>query len=165
MLYGDEVRVVNSTIGDAALATAVNLTAALGAILTKTMEVPGTVKAFGFRPTIALNYNVMTAQGVLGLYIYPAGVSANKVLLGTINLMDGDVVGKIYFMKPLNQPADVSPAPAPPCNYNAGDQLVVEVKTAATGGGGIAGAYQPVIWANDRGENIVNQAQLVNRTP
>jgi len=161
MLYGEGIREVDAAIGDASLATAIAFEAAAAAILTKTMNTPGNVRAFGFRPTVTFNYDTMTAQGVLTLYKYPAGVSGNKVALGTLKLVNGYVAGKIYFISVSSAPADTSPSPDNPAKYNAGDQLVIEITTAATGDAGIAGDFQPLIWVHDRGENVSNQGQLV----
>jgi hypothetical protein len=166
MLYGEGIKEIDAAIADAALATAIVLEAALNTVvLLKTMNTPGFARAFGFRPTVTFNYATLTAKGVLTLYRYPAGVAGNKVALGTINLEDGDVALKEYFRKVSNTPALTVPPSQPPANYEAGDVLAIWVTTAATGGGGIAGDYQPLMWVSDRGENIPNQGQLVDRTP
>lgn len=165
MLYGEGIKEIDAAIGDASLATAIALEAAAGEKLAKTMHTPGFVRAFGFRPTVTFNYDTLTAKGVLTLYKYPGGDDSAKVALGTINLENGDVAKKIYFARVDNAPALTVPPSQPPANYEAGDVLAVWVSTQAAGGGGIAGDFQPLIWVSDRGENIPNQGQLVDRTP
>lgn len=164
MLYGEGIKEINAAIGDASLATAIALEAATGEKLAKTMHTPGFVRAFGFRPTVAFDYDTLVAKGVLTLYKYPAGVSDNKVALGTINLENGDEAGKIYFTRVSNTPALTVPPSQPPANYEAGDVLAVWITTQAAGGTE-TGDFQPIIWVSDRGENTPNQAQLVDRTP
>jgi len=166
MLYGEGIKEIDSAIADAALATAIVLeAAATTVVLLKTMNTPGFVRAFGFRPTVTFNYDTLVTKGVLTLYRYPAGVAGSKVALGTINKENGDVALKEYFVKVSNTPALTVPPLQPPANYEAGDVLAIWITTAATGGASIAGDYQPIIWVSDRGENIPNQGQLVNRTP
>ncbi|CAO0823786.1 hypothetical protein DFAR_3900012 [Desulfarculales bacterium] len=165
MLYGEDLHVINRANSDAERATAIALEASTGAILTKTMEVPGMAMAFGFIPTVLFNYDTQTVKGVLKLYKYPLGVEGNKVLLGTINLEDGDLVGKFYKCRISSKVPYTSPIAAPGAKYNAGDQLVIVVATAATGGGYIAGDFQPVVLFSNRGEADNNQAMVVDRTP
>jgi len=164
MLYGEGIKEIDAAIGDASLATHIALEAAAGEILAKTMNTPGFARAFGFRPTLAFNYDTMVTQGVLTLYKYPAGVANNKVALGIIALVQGDVAGKIYFTRVSNIPALTVPPSQPPANYEAGDALAVWISTQGVGGTE-TGEFQPIIWVSDRGENIPNQGQLVNRTP
>lgn len=164
MLYGEGIKEIDAAIGDASLATAIELEAAAGEKLAKTMHTPGFVRAFGFRPTVTFDYDTLVTKGVLTLYKYPAGVAGDKVALGTINLEHGDVAGKIYFIKVDNTPALTVPPSQPPANYEAGDTLAVWISTQAVGGTEL-GDFQPIIWVSDRGENIPNQEQLVDRTP
>ena len=56
------------------------------------------------------------------------------------------------------------PPSQPPANYEAGDALAIHITTQAVGGTEV-GDFQPLIWVSDRGENIPNQGQLVDRTP
>jgi hypothetical protein len=172
MLYDESIQVLNPAIGDASLATAIALEAAAAAIFTKTMEVPGVVRAFGFRPSVAFDYDTLTAEGVLTLYKYPAGVSGSKVALATIALEDAAEAGKFYFVniqaqavRPYVESGTRYPAADPSAYYNAGDQLVVEITTQAAGGGYIAGDFQPIVLYNNRGEAVGNQSMLVDRTP
>jgi hypothetical protein len=172
MLYDESIKVINSAVDDTAMATAVALEATTGAKLTKTMENPGVARAFGFRPTVAFDYDTQTTEGILTLYKYPAGDSASKVALGTIALEDAAEAKKYYFVNIPAQgrgPEVVTgtryPARDPIAYFEAGDQLVVEITTQAAGGGYIAGDFQPVVWYNNRGESVDEQAQLVDRTP
>lgn len=166
MLYGEELHVIDGAIGDAALAAAVALeAAATTAVLTKTMVTPGVAMAFGFRPTVLFNYDTLVTKGVLTLYKYPLANSSNKVALATINLEDGDLAGVVYKVNVSSKPTYANPQLDPAAFFQAGDQLVVVITTAATGGGYIAGDFQPIIWFANRGENDANQTFLVDRTP
>jgi hypothetical protein len=166
MLYGEEIRVVDSANADASLGAAVALETAAGAIASslKTMDIPGFVRVIAYRPTVPFNYDTQTAEGVLTLYRYPKGVAANKVALGTIKLKDGAEAGKIHFAKIDNTPPLTVPPSQPPANYQAGDVLAVWITTQAAGGGGIAGDFQPLFYVSNRGENIPNQSMLVDLT-
>ena len=42
---------------------------------------------------------------------------------------------------------------------------MVEITTAATGGGGIAGDFQPFVCFNPRAEVADNQSMMFDRTP
>jgi hypothetical protein len=164
MLYGEELHVIDGAIGDASLATAIALEAAAGAKLTKTMLNPGVAVAFGFRPTVAFDYDTQTEKGVLKLYKYPGGDSGNKVELASINLEDGDLAGTIYKTRVSSRPVYGGVAQADPkAFYEPGDQLAVEVTTQAAGGGYIAGDFQPFIVFANRGGIGANYE--VDRTP
>jgi len=84
--------------------------------------------------------------------------------LDTMKLVDGSVLGKLYVRRVPNAIGDASPAAAPPASYKAGEQLVVEITTAATGGGGIAGDFQPFVIVQNRGENFAAQNLWVEGT-
>ena len=165
MLYGEEIFVSDRAKDAATATTAIALEASTGAIYTRTMNIPGVVRRFGFSPTVLFNYATQTRKGVLTLYKDPAADSSKKVALGTINLEDADAVGMVYFSDIQNKVVDQVPVQPGNAQYNAGDQLVVEITTQAAGGGGIAGDFQPLMWWNNRGENTGNQGQLVDRTP
>lgn len=71
MMYGEELHVLNGAIGDASLATAVNLNAAANTVaLLKTMELPGSVLYWGFRVTTAFAVSTTVTPGLLTLYRY-----------------------------------------------------------------------------------------------
>ena len=165
MLFGEEPHVMDRAYDAATLTTPIALEAAAGAIYTRKMTIPGKAGAFVFKPTVLLNYDTQTAKGVLTLYKYPVAAGTDKVVLGTINLEDGDLAEYEYLSRISDKPADTSPAPSPDADYAAGDLLVVEITTQAEGGGGIAGDFQPFIIVQNRGENTPNQSKLVDRTP
>jgi hypothetical protein len=77
--------------------------------------------------------------------------------LDTMQLENGAILGKLYMRRVPNAISDVSPSGAPPASYKAGEQLVVEITTAATGGVAIAGDFQPIIIVQNRGENFAAQ--------
>jgi hypothetical protein len=166
----DDHYLVNSSGDDHGMASAIELEAATGAILTKSFEHPVTVTRFGYRVTELFQYHTLTTAGVLGIYKYPGGVSADKVLLGVITLLDGDAVGDCPFVDLDNQPvAAVSPytglAPYGVCDCEAGDQVVIEVKTQGVGDSYILGEFQPFFCYHPRAEEAGNQPRMIDRTP
>lgn len=166
----DDHYLVNSATDDHGMATAIEMEAAAGAILTKTWEQPVTVTRFGYRVTELFQYHTKTTQGVLGIYKYPNGVAANKVLLGTITLLDGDAVGMAPYVDLDNQPvAAVAPytglAPYGTCDFQAGDQTVIEVVTQGVGDTYILGEFQPFFCFHPRAEEALNDPRMVDRTP
>jgi hypothetical protein len=93
---------------------------------------------------------------------------SDKLALDTLALTDPaddatfGIVRKQYMRRVPNAlAADVSPTPPPPACFCAGEQLVVEITTAATGGGGIAGDFQTILVTQNRGENFAAQGQWV----
>lgn len=85
----------------------------------------------------------------------------DKKVLDTMVLRDGAVLGKQYMRRVPQTIGDTSPTPAPPASYKAGEQLVIEITTAATGGGGIAGDFQTILITQNRGENFAAQSLWV----
>ena len=88
-------------------------------------------------------------------------VIVDRLLLDTLGL--GDVTGgamgkagKQYMRRVPNVLADVSPTPAPPSCYNAGEDLVM-VATTEANGTAETGAYLPVILYQNRAENFAAQ--------
>jgi hypothetical protein len=79
------------------------------------------------------------------------------VALGTMNLIEGAIAGKMYMQYVANVIADESPSPKPPAGYNAGELVEIYSLTAATGGQGIAGDFQPILIIQNRGENFAAQ--------
>ena len=235
-MYGEELQVINSAIADAALTAAIALEeVATTVVLAKTMEVPGGIVYWGFRPTVLFAYDTLTAQGVLTLQrnskviqtavvaiggtgyavgdkvlvtqtgsdglgllevtAAPAGiVTAVKILnkgvnyvagtratvaqtgsgnnaltvtvsdlvvLGTMLLPNGAIARKLYMQRCANPIADASPTPPPPASYAAGEVVEILISTAATGGAGIAGDFQPILIVQNRGENFAAQGLWV----
>lgn len=240
-MYGEELFIINSAIADAALATGIDMNAALNSIaLARTMEKPGSIVYWGYRPTTLFAYDTLTAQGVLTLRrksrviktatvavggtgyavgdrvtvtgtgasggilevtAAPAGVvTAVKIVdpginyyagtlatvvttsgslgdnaltvavsdivtLDTMLLADASIVGYMYMRRcPNPLEADISPTPPPPASFAAGELLEIFVSTAATGGAGIAGVYQPILIVQNRGENFAAQELWVEAT-
>jgi hypothetical protein len=93
---------------------------------------------------------------------------SDKLALDTLALTDPaddadfGIVRKQYMRRVPNAlDDDVSPTPAPPACFDAGEQLVIEITTAATGGGGIAGDFQTILVTQNRGENFTAQGLWV----
>lgn len=166
----DDHYIINSGYDDHGMASAIELEAATGAILTKTWEQPVTVTRFGYRVTELFQYHTKTTEGKLTIYKYPAGVAANKVALGTITLKDGDAVALVPFVDLDNQVvAAVSPytgiTPYGVCDHQAGDQTVIEITTQGVGDTYILGEFQPFFCFHPRAEEHLNDPRMVDRTP
>jgi hypothetical protein len=84
------------------------------------------------------------------------------VAMGTINLISGAIAGKLYMKRVSNAITDdVSPTSKTPASWNAGEIVEIYVSTAATGGQGIAGDFQPILIIQNRGENFAAQGLWV----
>lgn len=94
---------------------------------------------------------------------------AYKVLLGTINLEDAAALNQQYMVKVANIPAAgvgvEGHAKRPVGDCKPQDQIAFEIVVQAAGGGYIAGAFQPVLFMQYRGEGFVNQPAWNDRTP
>lgn len=171
MAYGTyDKNVVDRGLLAGTFATAIVLEASTADILTVPVAEPITVTRFGFRPTVTFAYDTLTAKGVLTCYRYPKANSTDKVSLGTINLENGDAANKVYFVNVDNAPtAAVTPykgvARLGKADFEPGDQVVVAISTAATGGANIAGDFQPWFAFHPRAEAVQNQDNTVDRTP
>jgi len=158
----------------ATMTTAIPLEANAAAILTYPpvggLAEPICVTRFGFRPTVTFNYDTMTQKGKLKLYRYPKANATDKVELGYIYLENGDAAGRVYYVDVDNaKVAAVAPyaglAFQGKADFNPGDQVVVEIATAATGGANIAGDFQPFFDYHPRAEVALNEDYVVDRTP
>jgi hypothetical protein len=161
--YGSyEKTVFDAAVGDASLATAIALEAAAGAILTKTMNEPFVVTRFGYRPTVAFNYDTQVTQGVLTIYRYPVAGGTGKVALATIPLQDGALVDNVYYVdvpNPIDPTRKMGKA-----EINAGEQVVIEISTQAAGGTEV-GDFQPFFCGHPKAEICANQSKMHNLTP
>jgi hypothetical protein len=161
--YGSyEKNVIDAAVGDVSLAAALALEAAAAAILTKTFFEPVSVTRFGFRPTVAFDYNVQTVEGVLTIYRYPVTGGANKVALATIALENLALVDNVYYVDIPNPP--VAARRKGKADIDAGEAVVIEITTQAAGGGGIAGDFQPFFCVHHRAEVEDNQSKMHDRT-
>ncbi len=161
--YGSyEKNVIDAAVGDASLATALALEAGAAAILTKTFFEPVSVSRFGFRPTVAFDYDTQTVEGVLTIYRYPVAGGAGKVALATIPLEDLALVDNVYYVDVPNPP--VVSTRKGKADIDSGEAVVIEISTAATGGGGIAGDFQPFFCFHPRAEVEDNQSKMHDRT-
>lgn len=148
--------------------TPIEMEAAVGAKKTLTLTFPVAPLYFGFRPTELFQYHTLTTLGVLALYLYPAGVAANKVLLAEVTLEDAAVVGQQYMVKVANIPTigtSQGHAKAPVANCVPGDQLVAYIKTQGVGDSYVLGEFLPVLFMQYRGEGFVDMPTWNDRTP
>jgi hypothetical protein len=154
--------VFDAAVGDASLAAAIALEAAPGAILTKTMNEPFVVTRFGYRPTVAFDYNVQTTEGVLTIYRYPVAAGTGKVALSSIPLKDAALVDNVYYVdvpNPLDPVRKMGKA-----EINAGEKVVIEITTQAAGGTEV-GDFQPFFCGYPKAEVAANQSMMHNLTP
>jgi hypothetical protein len=86
---------------------------------------------------------------------------SDKLVLDEMDLMDASVIRKQYMRRVPNALGDVSPTPAAPCNINAGEDLVIGVKTQAASTGQIVGDFQPILVLQNRAENFAAQGMWV----
>lgn len=138
---------------------------ATGGILEVTAAPAGVVTAVKIVAP-GINYALQAAAATVVL----TGGGANNltvditdiVAMGTINLIEGAIAGKLY-MKYVSDAItdDVSPASKPPASHNAGEIVEIYSLTAATGGQGIAGDFQPILIIQNRGENFAAQGLWV----
>jgi hypothetical protein len=152
--------------GDGVVAnpTAIVLEAATGVKLaSRPLLEPITVTRFGYQAAVAFAYDTQTAEGKLSLYRYPLGNASNKVLLQTILLKDATPIGSVCYADVPNPP--VTADAKGNADFNVGDIVAIWVTTAATGGGGIAGDFQPYFCGHPRAEVAANQSLMVNLTP
>lgn len=173
MAYGAyDKHVLDAAVVDGALATGINLSAALNAVaFIKTVNEPVTVTRFGFRPTTVFTYGTGPTIGILTLWRYPVAGGSGAVALATINLEDAAAVNNVYYV-------DVPNPAVPPTKVNgvitvrgrnkadidAGEQIVVTVSLAAVGGTK-TGVYQAYVAYHPRAEVEDNQSKMHNRTP
>ena len=128
------------------------LTAAAGLVLTVEVVNKGVDYVAGAATTARLSGG---GDNALTLVI------VDRLLLDTLGLGDvtgGDMgkAGKQYMRRVPITIADVSPTPAPPQSYQAGEDLVM-VATTEANGTAETGAYLPVILYQNRAENFAAQ--------
>ena len=128
------------------------LTEAAGLVLTVEVVNKGVNYVAGAATTVALSGG---GDNALTLVI------VDRLLLDTLGLGDvtgGDMgkAGKQYMRRVPITIADVSPTPAPPQSYQAGEDLVM-VATTEANGTAETGAYLPVILYQNRAENFAAQ--------
>jgi len=139
--------------GVAALA----LEASAGVKRTWTIYEPVEVTRVGIHVTVAFAYATQTAEGVITFKKYVAyGSSAGAVTLGRFALTDATPAGEVLFV-------DVNTKDGRGA-VKTGEQIVAEITTAATGGGGIAGDFRCYVCWNPRAEVAGNQAYMTKAT-
>lgn len=127
---------MHSGTADAGWATAIAMNAATGN-LTGGLWSPGSptqVTRLLVLVTTAFSYNVQTVEGIVSFFKRVTfGSDTNRVLLGTIRLIDATAAGVRLYK-------DISPHMIVP-----GQQIVSAITVAGTGGGAIAGAFLPEV--------------------
>jgi hypothetical protein len=135
MPYGAYDRfAVMSCMSDAGQETAIALEAAIGDKFVFTVLEACVVFEFRCLATVTMNYDTQTAACMVSLDKRPAyGSDTNRTELGVLTIPNGLAAGKAVYKK-------ITPEKLLP-----GQQVVVEVKQAGTGGAGIAGDWRPVL--------------------
>jgi hypothetical protein len=152
-------QVIDAAVVDGALATAIELEAAAAAIFTKTMNEPFVVTRFGYRPTVAFDYDTQTTEGVLTIYRYPVAAGTDKVALASIPLYDAALVDNVYYVDVPNPP--VAARKMGRAEINAGELVVIEITTQAVGGTEL-GDFQPFFCGHPKAEVAANQSLMHN---
>lgn len=130
-------------------AGAANLTGGLWDVFEPMVVVYG-----GVLVTVAFNYDTQTAEAVVKFFQRVTyGSDTGRVELCAIRLIDGTAAGKILY------------APAAKKLISAGQQIVAAITTAGTGGGSIAGDFQPVFGYYPVGDSTPNNGNLVLAAP
>jgi len=116
---------------------------------------PCRVVYFGFLVSVAFDYATQTAEGIVALdKRITFGSDTGRVEIGRVDLEDGLAISAVRFIE----------VPLTNANCDPGDQLVCEVVTAGTGGGGIAGDWVPFVVVARRDEVVGNLPGMTQST-
>lgn len=130
-------------------AAAANITGAVWDVVDPIVVVRGMVQV-----TVAFNYDTQTAEGIVKFFKRVTyGSDTDRVELCAIRLIHGTAAGK-YLYAPCNKVIAVT-----------GEQIVAAITTAGTGGGSIAGDFQPMFAYYPAGESTPNNTNLVLAAP
>lgn len=129
--------------------TAIAMEAALGVKKTWPALEGFVVDKIGYYVTVTFAYDTQTVEGVLSFFkrVTP-GSDTNRVALGTMKLVDARAAGKFYFRKVDNE--------LNAAKVERGQEVIAEITTAGTGGGGIAGDFQPFFTGHPADESYEN---------
>ena len=135
------------------------ITVATGAILTYEIVNAGVnYTAEATLATVALNGAGSTATVTIDDKKALSTIILANTLAGVALTTDWAVPAGYQYMKKVpNDPGDTSPTPLPPASYKAGEALAIWVTTMCNGATHEAGAYQPIIIVQNRGENFAGQ--------
>ena len=113
---------------------------------------PITITRFGIFVTVAFAYDTQTAEGIVSLdRRVTYGSDTGRVEIETVNLTDTTALGKSIYVDCAT-------------DCDVGDQIMLEAKVAATGGGGIAGDWFGYFCYTPRAQTPANMADLVATT-
>ena len=127
--------VVISSLSNAAQETAIAIEASAADVFIFDVDEPFIIAGFRTKVTVAIDYDTQTAAAVISLDRRVTYASdTGRVELGTITIPDATAAGIQVYSTDFT-----------PTQLDRGDQLVVEVKTAGTGGMSIAGDWLPVL--------------------
>ena len=127
---------------DAGLATALALEVSTGDKSIWTAFHPMQVARIGILITVATNYDTLTASAVVAFdRRVTYGSDTGRVEMARLTIPDAKVAGTVIYVDIPNGDGNDNG------EVNAGGQVVSEVVTAGTGGGSIAGDWQPfIVW-------------------
>jgi hypothetical protein len=108
-------------------------------------------KRFKIQITTTINYATPTALEVVRLYRRVAfGSDTGRVELARLTVPDGALAGDCFYVDiPTDAAGNIG-------DCMAGDQLLINVLTQGTGGGGLAGAYRCIVEGGPRTESNAN---------
>jgi hypothetical protein len=114
---------------------------------------PITITRFGILVTVTFAYDTQTTEGVVALDRRVAyGSDTGRVEIDTINLTDAVAAGVVIKVDFDGVDCDV------------GDQIILEAKTQAAGGGSIAGDWVGFFCYHHRAETTANQSEQQDTT-
>ncbi len=114
---------------------------------------PIQIKEFMIFPYVAFNYDTQTVEAIVKLRKYPYyGDTAGVVDIAHIHLTNGTGISEL--LKTTNVDSTYS-------KCDPGSVIVLEVTTAGTGGGSIAGDWKAGFTYHDRGEALAELANTV----
>lgn len=151
--YGDlGMKIMHGGVANSGYPTAIAVEAGTGDITGGLWDVhtPMVIRRLGILVTVAFDYNVQVAEGVVTFFRrITYGSNTGRVTLGTVRLIDATAAGRILYR-------DINEVFA-----NVGDQIVAAITTAGTGGGAIAGDFLPEFYYDEVPEALGNQTRWV----
>jgi hypothetical protein len=146
-------------MADAGFITALAIEAAAADKMTWTVLEPGLSPTFfGVLVTVAIDYDTQTLATLVNLdKRITYGSDTGRIELAEIEIPDGAVAGSVFLYR-IGAHSTVAVANQQRCIM--AQQLICEVSQAGTGGGSIAGDYQPFVIINADPEQFTNMSNV-----
>lgn len=151
-MQSDHREVLHTGKSNTGFATAIALEAGAGNLTGGLWDVMTPVKVIRLQVlvTVTFNYDTQTAEGVVSFYKRITYASdTGRVLLGAVRLIHGTTAGQRLYV-------DIAPH-----KCLVGQQIIAAISTAGTGGGAIAGDFQPEVVVQDDYETAANMPMMV----